>query len=188
MVEKYRVRVKRGDKEYEVESTNKDYVDSKLKEIMSNVESESAKSEQSHLQQQKNRRRKKGGVSSKNLEEQASETVDIVGIVNHIKDSNDYNKIETNVLDEKQNLPRILMCMYYANEYKEGIHLTTGHVEAITDQMGVKITKSNAGNKIKNNQKYFNSKNARKKGHIVYYKLSRAGEKKFLEILESTGS
>jgi hypothetical protein len=133
---------------------------------MSEVESENTESEQGHVQQKKNRGREKSGTSSKNLEEEASEKVDIVEIVNKIKDSDNYNKLETNVLDETQNLPRILMCMHYANEYKEGIYLTTGQVEAITDQLGVKITKSNAGSNIKSNQKYFNNRNARMKGRV----------------------
>ena len=38
MAENYRVRVKQGDQEFEVESTSKEYVDTKLKELISQAD------------------------------------------------------------------------------------------------------------------------------------------------------
>jgi hypothetical protein len=179
MAENYRVKVKQGDREYEVESTSKEYVNAKLKELLSQTDFKIPKSNQV----QKRKQRKNAGADT-GTNNQNSEAIDIAGVVNFIKDDDQFNDIESNVLDKQNRLPRILMCMYYAAKFQDDAFLTTGQVEKITDQLGVKIKKSNVGSSIKENLKYFHSKNTRKQGQVVYYKLSRNGEKEFERILQ----
>lgn len=184
MAENYRVRVKQGDQEFEVESTSKEYVDTKLKELLSQAKLEIANSNQRQTGQGQKRKPRKNVGTDAGMNAQDTEAIDIPGIVNYIKDADDYSNLEPNVLDKTNMLPKIMMCMYYAAKVKEGTYLTTGQVEQITDQLGVKIKTSNVSKAIKDNLKYFNNKNVRKKGLVGYYKLNRNGENTFKKILK----
>ena len=184
MAENYRVRVKQGDQEFEVESTSKEYVDTKLKELISQADLDIKKSTRSQTKESKKSKTRKNTGRNEGMNDVESEAIDIPGIVNYIKGTDDYSNLETNVLDKINVLPKIMMCMYYAAKFKEGTHLTTGQVEKITNQLDVTIKVSNVSKNIKRNQKYFNNKNVRKKGLVGYYKLNRNGENTFKKILK----
>ena len=177
----YRVRVKKGDLEVEVESTDKSYVDSRLKELLSDIQRARAPKTQSPPKKKTPPIKRK--KSNKSSQEEQGPGIDIPGIVAHIKDSDDYKQIEAKILDKRDILNRIMMCMYYAAEFSGEPFLTTGQIEAITNELGVKVGMANAANKIRDNQKYFTGKTVRKRGQPVPYKLNRQGENAFKDIL-----
>jgi len=186
MAGNYRARVKKGDLEVEVESTDKSYVDSRLKELLSEVQAVSAHNTPPSPRKPPGRVKKQKKIQIKNPSKQDEEVVglDLPGIVAHLKDSDDYVQIEAKILDKRDILNRIMMCMHYAAEFSGDPFLTTGQVEAITNQLGVKVAMANAANKIRNNQKYFTGKTVRKKGQTVPYKLNRQGKNAFKGILK----
>lgn len=182
MAKKYKVRMKSGDYEIEIESNDKNYVNSKLKEFLSEKSSPSTKS----IPTKTHKGRK---VNIKESKEALAETkLDIVGLVAHIKDSDKYSQAEDNIIDKKDELPKIMMCMYFKNEFSDDPYLTTGQVEKITDQLGIKLKMSNVASKIRNNQAYFTAKTVRQKGKPVPYKLNRRGEKAFEKYLKGETS
>jgi len=186
MAGNYRIRVKKGDLEVEVESTDKSYVDSRLKELLSDAQAVSAPQKPPSTKKQSPQVKRKKQNSNKNKSSQNEQVtgIDIPGIVAHLKDSDDYAQIEAKILDKRDVLNRIMMCMYYAVEFSGDPFLTTGQVEAITNELGVKVGMANAANKIRDNQKYFTGKTVRKKGQPVPYKLNRQGKNAFKAILK----
>lgn len=177
MASNYRVRLKRGDHEIEIESSDKDYVDSKLKEFLAELPTIESKPTPPKPEIKKVKRTKV------EKEVSAEPALDVAGFVANIKDSQIYSKVEKNIIDKRDMLPRIMMCMHFASEFSEDPYLTTGQIEAITDQLSIKIGMANAANKIKKYQKYFTGKIVRKKGQPVPYKLNRQGEQAFEKYL-----
>ncbi|MHC4406776.1 MAG: hypothetical protein ACYTG0_44710 [Planctomycetota bacterium] len=175
----YKVRVKKGEYEVEVESSDKAYVDSKLAELL-----ESAESPAGRHSAPKKVTRKKPSKSSKttpdsNEAPSSSDEIDVAGLVAHIKDADIHPDVEKNIIDKRNVLAKIVMVFYYAAECFDDPHLTTGQIESITDQLGIKVGMANASNKIRENQRYFTGRVVRKKGQAVPYKLNRQGEKAF---------
>jgi hypothetical protein len=189
MAENYRVLIKRRDQEIEVESTDKSYVETKLKELLA-TELPAKPTEKRDTREPANRKSTPRSRKTIDTGSDKSETpsLDVAGIVTHIKDSDDYQTIETNIFDRRDQLARIMMCMHFAKEFCEDAFITTGQIEAITNQFGVKVGQANAANKIRDNQKYFTGKTVRKKGQVVPYKLNRQGEQKFQEFLKNKTS
>lgn len=189
MAENYRVRVKRGDQEIEVESSDKAYVDAKLKALLDQENATLLSSHPSDTPRKgKDTGRPKKTAPKKNTSDETAPSLDIAALVGHIKEAPDYSKLEERILNKRDQLARIMMCMHYAAEVCDDPHVTTGQVEAITDQFGVKVTMANAANNIKKNQRFFTGKTIRKKGQPVPYKLNRQGETAFRALLQGTKS
>lgn len=109
----------------------------------------------------------------------------IMDIVNKIKNCEESDKIETQILDKNNQEARILLPYYISYKYFANQPLTTGDVEKITRELGVEIKASNVANKIKESLlKYLDTDSSRKKGKPTPYKLNRKGIKRFEEILE----
>ena len=162
----YRVKYRDGNFEIEVESTEKAYVDDKLAELLSS-QTKPAKPPQ---RRSPNRRQ-----SASNSTDEDSGQVDVAAIVEAISDSDDYDAIDTHILSKVGQLARIIMCLKFASTTLESPQLTTGNIELITDQLGIKITPQNAGKVIKRNLKYFTASSVRRQGAIIKYKLNRKG-------------
>ena len=171
----YRVKYKKGDLEIEVESTEKSYVDGKLAELLS------TKSESTKPAPRTNRRRTK---TKEDPAGKDTNQVDVAAIVDAINDSDDHAEIDKYILSKVGQLPRIIMCLHFAAETLDSPTLTTGNIQTITDQLGIKIGAANAGATIKNNQKYFTAGSVRKKGAIMKYKLNRKGQAAYNSILK----
>lgn len=69
--------------------------------------------------------------------------IDVAGIVEKIQDSENFTDIEKNILDKSDQLPRILLAGQFAHEHGQN-SFTTGDIEGITDQLGMKIIQTNA--------------------------------------------
>ena len=117
--------------------------------------------------------------------EQSDENL-IKNIVDKIKNCEESDKIETQVLDKDEQEGRILLPFYISYKYFSNQPLTTGDVEKITGELGVRIKAPNIANKIKKSLwKYLDSASIRKKGKPTLYRLNRKGAKRFEEILNS---
>jgi hypothetical protein len=108
----------------------------------------------------------------------------IMDIVNKIKNCEESDKIETQVLDKNEQEGRILLPYYISYKYFSNRPLTSGDIEKITGELGVKIKAPNAAKEIKKSLlRYLSSDFPRKKGRPTPYKLNRKGAKRFKEIL-----
>lgn len=108
----------------------------------------------------------------------------IMDVVNKIKNCGESNKIETQVLDKNNQEGRILLPYYISCKYFSKQPLTSGDIEKITGELGVRIKYSNVTKKIKKSLLgYLYSDTPRKKGKPTLYKLNRKGVKHFEEIL-----
>lgn len=182
----YRIRFKTPDLEIEVESSEKNYVNSKFKELLEmRVKSSVADEDTSPVKKKpKDTKKKKTKPESESVvDHTAYREIDVMEFIEKLKDHKDYQKIEENIINKRAVLPRILMCLYYALEFLGEPTLRTGHIEKITDQLTIKIKRSNVGTAIKKNSKYFSHDTARKKGAIINYKLNRQGIQAFDKLL-----
>ena len=179
MTNSYRVRYKNGDLEIEVESSDKSYVDSKLSELIGKDVKPVVKQ---HGKPKPTKPAKRKAEKAVGKDEERS--VDIPTLVDAINESDNHGKIEENILNKSSRLGRIILCLYYANEVLESPFLTTGDIEKITNQLGIKLSSQNASKAIKNSQKYFTADQVRKSGAIMKYKLNRKGISAFATLLK----
>ena len=171
----YRVHYKKGDIEVEVESTDKGYVDQMLQKLLSPQAFQTSLPElpkQKRKPLQTGRRQTQGKEAAANEQET---TVDFAAVSNAVHESDKTKNIEQNVLNKRGLLGRILIAFHFAHETGNE-YLTTGDVEKITDQLGVKIAQSNVSHCIAANRKYFSAGTTRRRGAIVPYKLNRQGK------------
>lgn len=112
-------------------------------------------------------------------------SVDAARVVNAMKDSDDWDAIEKNVLDKPDQLPRILLPLYSVKTYlKEDQELTSGDVHRITKELGVPVKTPNASAVLSGSgSKYVMAGRSRSRGVPVGYKLSRKGETHFKSLL-----
>lgn len=76
-----------------------------------------------------------------------------------------------------------MMALFFAQRYKSGTCLSTGEIETVTDQLGVRIKATNVASTIKSNLRYFTGTAVRKRGTRVPYKLNRTGTTAFEKLL-----
>lgn len=108
----------------------------------------------------------------------------IIKIVNKIKNCTENDKIEKNILDKTSQSGRILLPFYICSKYFSTETLTTGDIEKITTELGVKVKQPNVSKTIKKElHKYLESNKTRVKGVKTPYKLNRKGLKFFDSIL-----
>jgi len=108
----------------------------------------------------------------------------ILKIANKIKDCNEADQIEKEVLDKSSQDNRIIMCHYIVYKYFSNQWLKTSDVEKITKELGVKIKHQNVAKVIRERlSKYLESDSIRKEGGTVFYRLNRKGIKYFENLL-----
>lgn len=166
----YRIKYKKGDFELEIESTEKDYVDSMFKELL-----ESKIEPQPAVKKKTPARKPKPATPKVNGGAESADKVDIPVLIEAINDSDDHDAIDENIISKSAQLPRIIMCLKFAESTLESPYLSTGHIQTITDQLGIRIKSQNAATTIKKNQKYFTADGVRKTGALIKYKLNRKG-------------
>jgi hypothetical protein len=178
-LDNYRIKYKKGDFELEIESTEKSYVDEKLQEMLKSTLAPKPKVDR------KKQSKKKGTTSSSQGEgiQDGRPQVDIPAIIEAINDDDEHDKIEEQILNKSAILPRVLMCLQFSQETVNE-PLTTGDIQTITDQLGIKVSSANAGTAIKKNLKYFTTDSVRKKGAIMKYKLNRKGLQAYQKALD----
>ncbi len=104
-------------------------------------------------------------------------------IINKIGDCDESDDIQSNVLDKRDREGRVLLCMYVSYKYFDNAWLTTGDIEKITSDLGVKIDISNVTKALKALRLYTEHSSVPKKGQSTPYRLNRKGIKRFEEII-----
>jgi hypothetical protein len=96
-------------------------------------------------------------------------------IANKIGDCDESNAIQLRVLDRRSMDGKILLCFYVSSKYFGNAWLTSGDIEKITSQLGVKIDKRNASNSLAKLRQYLESGAVRKGGQPTPYRMNRKG-------------
>ncbi len=122
-----------------------------------------------------------------NSSEGADIALDIPRLVEIIKDCDEAEVIEAKILDQRDALNRVLMPIFVANKYIDtNLGLTSGDVQKVTDQLGVKVDIASASKILSGRAKAFVSGDAvRKKGAPVRYKLTRRGMQYMEDLVSS---
>lgn len=118
---------------------------------------------------------KKTTATSEGVE---SETVDHKAIANKIHDCEETEIISSKILDSKNVLNRVLLPLYFVHKYFDpNWVLSSGDVEIITDDLGVKVAITSASTMLSGGAKKYVSGDAVRKqgGKGVRYKLNRPG-------------
>lgn len=106
-----------------------------------------------------------------------------LAIINKVGNCSESESIQTKVLDLKNVGPKVLLSFYIAYKYFDKAWLTSGDVERVTSELGIKITTGNASNKIKEMRAYLESGAVRRKGAPTPYRLNRNGANYFEGII-----
>jgi hypothetical protein len=82
-------------------------------------------------------------------------------------------------------LNKVLMCLWTVHRYvNPNMGLTSGDIEKITDQLGVRISTPNASKTLSGRANPFVSGDTvRRKGSAVHYKLNRRGVQAFEAVI-----
>lgn len=181
MSENYRVRYKSGEFEIEVESNEKNFVDSKLKELLQTTLTVESKPSTTPKKKQTNNVSRKSPAGENQNEENG---LDILQIVNAINESDDNSKIDEQILQKSSQLNRVLLVLYFVlEEYDNSTFCSTSEVDKITDQLGVRMKAPNVAGQFKTNSKYFAASGVRTKGAQIKYKLNRKGISEYERII-----
>jgi len=123
-------------------------------------------------------------ATKKDLKRDEAVADPILLIINKIKNCEEAEKIEKEILDKTSINGRVLLPFYICYKYFPQQGLTTGNIEKITSELRVKIQTSNVSNAITDSlQKYLEGNSTRVKGKAVFYKLNRKGAKYFEALL-----
>ena len=111
--------------------------------------------------------------------------VDLMAIVNYVKSCDEAEQIEKRILDQTDQLARLLLPMYIVYEHMGNAHaLTSGQISKVTVQLGVPVHLSNVSTILgKSALKYVIGDTVRKNGQAVKYKLSRRGHAYLKDII-----
>lgn len=110
----------------------------------------------------------------------------VLEIVNSIKESDDAEGIETNILDRSSQIDRILLPLFISHKYHgNSFALTTGEIAKILMELSVPINIANISTAISSSaSKYVVGDKARKRGQPVKYKLTRRGVQYMTSVVE----
>lgn len=126
---------------------------------------------------------KQKAAGSKKADSDASP--DLSTIIEHIKNCDQAESIENNVLDKTGQVNRILLPLFIVHEHLNNAYgLTSGEVSQITTDLGIPVQQPNASRTLSGTaSKYVIGNKVRKKGQAVRYKLSRRGIQYFKNVL-----
>jgi len=98
-------------------------------------------------------------------------------IVNLIKDCEEAENIEKNILDRASAINRVLLPLYIVNKHLDNkIGMQSGDISKITKQLGTPISQPNASTILSGSaSRYVMGDKTRKHGQPVKYKLNRRG-------------
>lgn len=106
-----------------------------------------------------------------------------LAIANSITNCKEAELIQAKVLDTRNLEAKILLCFFISHKYFSNAWLTSGNIERITSELGVKVGSANASTKLKSLRAFLESGKVRKNGLPTPYRLNRSGQKRFEEIL-----
>ena len=120
----------------------------------------------------------------------AGEAIDHAAIVNALKNSDEYEAIEEQILDRTSQVDRVLLPLYVAHEYVDtAIGLTSGDVAKITAELGIPVAGPNASRTLsKTAARYVTGDKTRQKGRAVRYRLQRRGIQYMKSVIAGSGN
>lgn len=129
-------------------------------------------------------------IGQKKLKKKDKDVFDLAEIVNLVKECDEADVFESEILDRTSQVDRALLPLYIVHEYlKNKVGLTTGEISTINSELGIPISVSNVSHTFKGSAKgYVISDAIRKRGRRVRYKLSRRGLKHLKTILRGAQS
>lgn len=109
--------------------------------------------------------------------ESSDDTPDLNELVNFVKNCEEAEAIEKNVLDRTSQVDRTLLPLYVVHAYKGNrFGLTSGEISKVTSELGVRVTQPNASTTLSTTaSRYVMGDKVRKPGQPVRYRLSRRG-------------
>jgi len=131
-------------------------------------------------------RKPRGHAPSKEQPKNESEgKPDLSEIVTFVKDCDEAEAIESQILDRAAQVDRTLLPIYIVHEYLDNAFgLTSGEVNKITRDLGIPISQPAASRTLSGTaSKYVIGDRVKVKGQPVRYKLSRRGLKYMKEVL-----
>lgn len=128
--------------------------------------------------------------SSKKPEQEAekvvSDELDLSDVVNLVKECDEAEKIESQILDRSSQVDRTLLPMYIVHEYLDNnFGLTSGEISKITGDLGIPLSQPNASTTLSGTaSRYVKGDKVKKKGQVVRYKLIRRGVQYMKGVIE----
>lgn len=112
---------------------------------------------------------------------------DLMEIVNQIKNCEEAENIEKNILDRTSQVDRILLPLFITKKYiNEKMGLTSGDISRVLGDLGINIFTPNVANGLSGPaSKYVIGDKVRRKGQAVKYKISRRGEQYLSSVIEN---
>jgi len=114
--------------------------------------------------------------------------VNIAEIVNHVKNSDEAEIIETRILDKTSMVNRVLLPFYIVHQYMDNAYgLSSGDINRVTTDLGIPVSTPNASRALSGTAaKYVMGDTVRKMGRKVLYKLTRRGLQYMQEVLSAS--
>lgn len=117
----------------------------------------------------------------------SGEREDLVEIVNAIRSSQDFPRIEQQILDNRAELPRVLLAVCFASKATSDPYLSAPQIETITSELGVRIRANNVRGLMRGRaSRYFLPDRVRGARATIRYRVNRAGEQEFARLLEGS--
>jgi len=112
--------------------------------------------------------------------------VPLAEIVNLVKNCDDADKIETQILDRTSQVNRTLLPMFIVSKHMHNAYgLTTGEISKVTSDLGIPVQTANVSHALSGSAaRYVMGDRVRKQGQPVRYKLSRRGVKYLHAVIE----
>lgn len=109
----------------------------------------------------------------KAIKPQPGNGVSVESFADQIRGHKRFAQIKKNILRQPSQLPRVLLCHYFADQLGPGLGLTANQVEAITEQLGVRIAAPNVAKVIRQQaKKLFSSE---RQDGVTRHRINRAG-------------
>ena len=129
---------------------------------------------------------KRKQISKKENKKDGAFPDSILLIVNKIKDCEESEKIDAQVLNKISLPAKVLLPFYICYKYFPEQGLTTGDIEKITSQLRVRVKVPNVSKAVAGSlQKYLAGDSIRGRGKTSRYKLNLKGAKYFESLLNS---
>ncbi len=123
-------------------------------------------------------------ISKKENKKDGASPDPILLIVNKIKDCEESEKIDAQILNKISLPAKVLLPFYICYKYFPEQGLTTGDIEKITSQLRVRVKVPNVSKAVANSlQKYLAGDSTRGRGKTSRYKLNLKGAKYFESLL-----
>jgi hypothetical protein len=134
--------------------------------------------ETGRAQKKKNRRVKVDQAEKVRAADENAEPP-LTEIVNLIKNCDEAEQIEKQILDRTSQINRILLPLYVVHQHQKNAHgLTSGDINKITAELGIPIHTANVSHALSGSAaRYVMGDKVRRRGQPVRYKLSRRGVK-----------